>query len=502
MNFYFLVVLAFALGFEPRPLEEPAREGMRLLAVGMGTLFLLFSAKGIAVWAISRLRRDFSDRLRIITRFHRLRRLHGLLAVVVFGVMIFFCDWNSLVLYHWRLRGWPIVDELAIIAPYLFAEVVAILCFQSVDETIAEQFAAQGRRPRHHWSRREYLSFQFRTQYGVWLAASLLLTSSRIVFAFFCPSWASSPTIAPIQTGVTSIVVLLLAPVILRLVWRADPLPVGPLRNLLIHLSHKLRFLCDDILVWRTHGGIANAAISGMIPRIRYVMLSDALLEQLSPEEIVSVYGHEVGHVRHHHLSYYFAFIVGSMLFVVLLSACIEGWIQATVEPATWEWFDSYREYAPIEILLLIPYFTFVFGYLSRRFERQADLFGSRTVSQALLDIVGPSVALENPYAINPNSAGTPVAVSVGKAGEPPVIPAGVRVFVQALERVAELNGVTPNLWSWRHGSIAQRIEFLEQVGREPSLGDRFDSSMRKLRWGLALALAAGITVLAFLTPV
>lgn len=500
MNFYFLVVLALALGIDPSPMEEPAREGMRLFSVVAGTLFLGLAAKAISAWAIARLRRDFTDRPRIITRFHRLRRLHGLVAVLVFGVMIVFCEWNSLVLYRWGLLGWPIVDELAIIAPYLLAEIAALLCYQRVDEAIADQFAALGRRSRHHWTRREYVGFQFRTQYGVWLAASLLLTSSRNLFAWLCPSWATSSSIAPIQMGVTSIVVLLLAPIILRFVWRAYPLPESPLRNLLVDLSHALRFRCADILVWQTHGGVANAAISGMIPRIRYVMLSDALLEQLSPEEIVSVYGHEVGHVRHHHLSYYFAFIVGSMVFVILLTACVEGWIHANVAPATWDWFEGYREYAPIEILFLVPYFALVFGYLSRRFERQADLFGSRTVSQALLKVVGPSAALENPY------QGAPVSFSVLASGsrpkgDPPVLPDGIRIFVQALYRVAELNGVTAHLWSWRHGSIAQRIAFLERVGADPALGDRYDASTRRLRWGLALSLALGIAVLSFLAP-
>jgi hypothetical protein len=63
------------------------------------------------------------------------------------------------------------------------------------------------------------------------------------------------------------------------------------------------------------------------------------------------------------------------------------------------------------------------------------------------------------------------------------------------------LNGMTRGLWTWRHGSIAQRVEFLEAIGRDPTLADRYDRSMRRLRWGMALALGGGILGLAFVVP-
>jgi STE24 endopeptidase len=46
----------------------------------------------------------------------------------------------------------------------------------------------------------------------------------------------------------------------------------------------------------------ANAFQIGIIPRLRYVAVSDYLLENLTPEEADAVVAHELGHARGHHL--------------------------------------------------------------------------------------------------------------------------------------------------------------------------------------------------------
>src|SRR5271170_2349553 len=85
-------------------------------------------------------------------------------------------------------------------------------------------------------------------------------------------------------------------PWVLRLVLGLRPLPAGPLRDRLTAAARRLRLRYSDILLWNTHGGVANAMVVGVLPMPRYVVLSDRLLAGLDDDEIEAVFGHEVGH--------------------------------------------------------------------------------------------------------------------------------------------------------------------------------------------------------------
>jgi hypothetical protein len=93
-------------------------------------------------------------------------------------------------------------------------------------------------------------------------------------------------------------------------------------------------------------------------------------------------------------------------------------------------------------------YVIFVFGFVSRTCERQADLFGVKTVS--------------------------------------------LQAFTNALNKVARLNGQPRQrrwLTSWQHPSIAERIEFLEQADANPALARRLHNFL----WGLKFALLGAV---------
>jgi STE24 endopeptidase len=537
MNVLFLVALALALSFDLGPIDPPAQVGLRLLAMALGVLAVVASAHSLSNWVIRRLHQDFTRRFRILGRYQLLRKLHGFFSLIIFAALILFGRWNSVVSYEWGFEGWIIINELLGIAPYLIAETLALWSYYDVDQAIRTLYGSRGKPQTPAWSRREYVSFQFRSQFGIWLVTSLMITALKDIVRWalpaFAPRWMDSTIATTILFGGMAIGVLLVSPWILRVVWGAHPLPAGPLRKLLDDLSRSLKFRCSNILVWQTHGGVANAAISGVVPNLRYVLLSDALVDHLRPEEIVSVYGHEVGHIKHHHLWYYFGFIAASLIFIVQVAQSLQILIHHSVSLETWRSLAPVFQYAPLEIILLIPYIVIVFGYLSRRCERQADLYGSRATSQALLAVVGPSAALDNPYrnddlflvrpsrtvgdsiaeprtesaSVVPPSPAVPVVDAKPSrpppqpTSHPPLLPDGIRIFVASLERVAMLNGMTRGLWTWRHGSIAQRVEFLEAIGRDPTLADRYDRSMRRLRWGMALALGGGILGLAFVVP-
>ena len=56
------------------------------------------------------------------------------------------------------------------------------------------------------------------------------------------------------------------------------------------------------MLTWRTRHQIGNAAVMGFIPQVRYILLTDLLLETMSDEQIEAVFAHEMGHVLADHV--------------------------------------------------------------------------------------------------------------------------------------------------------------------------------------------------------
>lgn len=49
-------------------------------------------------------------------------------------------------------------------------------------------------------------------------------------------------------------------------------------------------------------GRMANAMVSGLFRKARYVFFTDKLLEKMKEEEILAIFAHEVAHIRHRHL--------------------------------------------------------------------------------------------------------------------------------------------------------------------------------------------------------
>ena len=63
-----------------------------------------------------------------------------------------------------------------------------------------------------------------------------------------------------------------------------------------------------------------NACVTGILPRFRYVLLTDALIETMTPVEVAAVFGHEIGHIAHRHLLYFGFFFAGSLGILTLLA--------------------------------------------------------------------------------------------------------------------------------------------------------------------------------------
>src|SRR5665213_3260608 len=85
-----------------------------------------------------------------------------------------------------------------------------------------------------------------------------------------------------IQLGISVITVgavLIFAPEILRHILHTQPMADGPLRRRLEAICRRNNIRCKDVLLWRTEHCTGNAMVMGLIPQVRYILMSDLLLE-------------------------------------------------------------------------------------------------------------------------------------------------------------------------------------------------------------------------------
>jgi Zn-dependent protease with chaperone function len=487
MPFLLLLLLSVILVGDSWPrsqLGEGAFSSPALLALytWSGVALVVMAARFLAL----RTRREIQmepDRREAILQHYASRRLYHLLALFVFyGVSLFVLGWGSVVQYYCTPAGGGEAGEppalipgaeLLILAPFLIGLVGSWAWFYDAEKAVHDQNPL---RSRTFWSRRAYLSFHLRQNLALIVAPLGLMIAQKGLQRIVPNDWQG----LAIAIGLAAVVFVSL-PWILRLVLGLQPLPEGPLRQRLLAAAERLRLRFSDILVWNTNGGVANAMVAGLLPYPRYVLLTDRLINELRPEEVEAVFGHEVGHVRHGHMLFYVGFLLASMGAVAwafdLLTDSV-AFLNAV--------FTENQDWAKYPFVGIIGAYVFlVFGFLSRRCERQADIFGCRAISCDGSDCRDHGEGL-----ILPAGAGGLCAT-------------GIHTFIDALEKVARLNGISRHrpgwLSSWQHSTIARRVQFLYDVLADPGVEKRFQWTVARVKWGLLLGLAGIFVALALL---
>ena len=162
------------------------------------------------------------------------------------------------------------------------------------------------------------------------------------------------------------------APFFMRRIWATHSLPAGELRSRIESLADKEDIKYRDTLVWNTAGGkIANAGMAGLLSFSRYIFLTDSLLNNFTLDEVETVAAHEFGHIKYKHALSYLVFSVGYLVFYVFLYVRLLPIIEKLNLGVTYVALFS----AAATLMAFYIYFVFIFRFLSRKFERQADLY-------------------------------------------------------------------------------------------------------------------------------
>jgi len=248
------------------------------------------------------------------------------------------------------------------------------------------------------------------------------------------------------------ILLALIFPVLIKNLWNCQIMPDSPARRHMEEFCSKQKFSYTDIMLWPLYEGkMLTAGVMGLSKKYRYLLITPALLEALTPYEIEAVLAHEIGHVKKYHIQLYLLLFLGFGLVASLIASPLHYLLLnsnffyniidiTSIDP---EAALTFWGTAPMFIIMIV-YFRYVFGFFMRNFERQADA----QVFKALGD-------------------STPL--------------------ISSLEKIGWLSGNIRNKPSWHHFGIGQRVDFLEKCSRDKSLIARHD---RKVYGSLILLIA------------
>jgi Zn-dependent protease with chaperone function len=365
-----------------------------------------------------------------------------ILSLIFFASEIYLLNFKSIVALIPGVDRFSALEGGSGILLYLFH--VALIWYLGYP---AQESIAQSTGPRGLYVRSQ---FQFNLPILFpWFAVTLLSDLIEIISGPGLRSFLNQP-LGEIAYIVTFLIGLsIFFPYLIKTWWQCRPIPEGPKQELLEAFCRKMGAPFRDIFLWPAFGGkMLTAGVMGLVRRFRYLLITPALLDILEPEELIGVVAHEIGHIRKKHLFFYLFFFAAYVFLAVFMTQWIS--VQALGHPAFLELFQAWKTYSEdlysiaqiIPIALgLILYFRFLFGFFMRNFERQADLFA--------LEVLGSPGPL-----------------------------------IRSLEKIGYASGQSRDLPSWHHFSIAQRVEFLEQVSQHPDLAGKHH---KKVNWSVAL---------------
>jgi Zn-dependent protease with chaperone function len=308
-----------------------------------------------------------------------------------------------------------------------------------------------------HMSLNNYIFWHLR------MSCSLLLPWLILAAFMDCLSFLQSATYDMIRdnlfvsgalfAGFMCIIVVFFPLAVIRL-WGCSKLPAGPERQLIEEVCNRARVRCSGMYVWNLFGGhLLSAGILGFVPVFRYLLITPSLLKLLDRDELEAVVAHEAGHVRHRHMLFSLFFILGFGLLYVFFYTHVFGilitndvFLDLTVRKDGT--LGILYHIVPIGIIvaMILLYFRFLFGFVLRSFERQADLAA--------------------------------VSISGSSAG-----------IIGALEKIAMHGSQSRIAPSWHHYSIAERIAYLRSSEGNPVVAMCHRRTVRMITWSYCILL-------------
>lgn len=444
--------------------------GARLAALSPGAAWLATGAVTLLVAIVggawirvcsSRLAR--TGRGLWIARAQRAGSTTRIAAVVAHAFCVLGLGWLDAV--RAAMGDWVLLDELVATAPPLLVFIAIWYAYAPIDRALWEatllrtldEGGSVGAPP---GSSLRYATEQFRQHAAIVLVPLSIIWSwnESLIWLADRRGWtlasdASQLAFAGAQLiGVA--IAFVITPLLMVRVWRTLPLGRGELRDRLEALCARHEVRCRDILVWRTAGGMLNGAVMGLLPRVRYILFTDALLESLSERQVEAVAAHEIAHIRRRHLPW----LLGSIFASLWLGTSLVVWpamgADALLGAAlfTGPLASLVTAFGVVVSLALA---VTVFGAVSRAFERQADAFAVQSLSGLHAADAQPGDAITEEAA---------------------------HAMAGALQAVAHFNAIPTQRFFWRHGSIRGRQRRVMALVGTPVRSTPADRPVRRIK--------------------
>ena len=405
---------------------------------------------------------------------------HALLLMYVIGLWL-----GTLGAIRKQLGDQVLLDELLVFAPPLAMIGWSWWSYYPVDHRLRQapliRHLDQGQPIGAIWSRGQYMLSQLRHQVALVLVPLVTLMGWAELVHQHVPQRLTSGggDVRPVVMIAGACGIFVFTPVVIRYLWDTVPLPPGDLRDRLMAMCRQYHVRVRELLLWRTFGGMINGAVMGLFGPVRYILLTDALLERLPRDRVEAVMAHELAHVRQHHMFWLVVAATAAMAasavawaLAIQITAAAGG-TSTGIGPAAGfgQTLANHPDAANLlaAVGALASWIT-VFGWVSRRFERQADTFAVQHMHthRGQRVVMSPAGDTIDTWSVN--------------------------VMATSLQQVADLNHVSVTHRSWRHGSIAWRQAYLRSL-----LGTRVDRQPidQQVLW---IKLASAATVVAIAT--
>lgn len=352
------------------------------------------------------------------------------LRLSIISVFIF-----SLDVFVFNLKYW--IEKIPFIgSSYVLQGLAAIACFLFYLSTIW-YYACPAYRLIHnnHIDRSTFISGNIKLNIPVifpWLLLALSFDLISVSPWKTLNDFAETPSGQFVFLSIIFFAALIYTPVLIRHFWGCKPVGQSFKAEAIKEFLNDIGLKYSMLITWPVFGGkMITAGIMGIIPKYRYILVTDSLMDILDVSELKSVMAHEAGHAKYNHQLLYALFFMGYIilslgLFDPSFYFLVTGYFISRITDIKISGNIYYALLTIPMLLSLIIYFRFIMGFFMRHFERQADTYS------ALL--TGDS---------------SPI--------------------ISSLEKIAFLSGKIRDLPSWHHFSIRERVDFLNKIQEDPS---------------------------------
>ena len=451
-----LVAMTLAESAPASPVDHPSWR----LACGLAAmLFVPGLAATVSMVVVRGIRRDVHSWSTWLTRFSWAQHLHSVLWLMLVAAMSYGLGWPQLVRENWGLGNWLLVDDLLILAPVYVPILLSWAAFYEVDLLVEELTIPDNSPEPRLPARWRYVLLHARHYLALVLAPLLLILLVHDAAHLFAPEFTAGPYgWLVLAMPLTMLIVVL--PQLLTSLWKTEPLAAGPLRDRLEQVLDNCHLHVRDILVWKTDRRMVNSAVSGVWSRMRYVLLTDGLLERLDADQVEAVLRHEAGHVARRHLLLRMLMLGVPVAIWFSIDRAAPHWIAQLSDTIALLGITPQWQSGIIVPLVIACYGIFGLGWYCKQLEFEADLFACGLSGNR--DTVDTTAATE--------------------------------AFVGALYEITHDSGASRAHEGWLHPSIDRRVQFVRNALANLALPKKFEFRLALLAW-----LIAGGYLLSFL---